>query len=279
MAAEKKKNVVYKTDEEIELIRTNCLLVCKALTLVAEMIGPGVSGRKIDEQAEQLIRDHGGVPGFKGLYDFPATLCVSVNNQVVHGIPYEQEFKDGDIVSVDCGVYMNDFYGDAAYTFPIGDVEEKVMELCRVTKASLYLGIEQAVVGKRMGDIGYAIQQYTERKHRYGVVRELVGHGVGRILHEGPEVPNYGRRGKGMVMKDGLVIAIEPMINLGKKDVKSYEDGTVITKDKKPSAHYEHTVAVRKNKADILSNHDPIEAAILQNPNVKEVASILEMVA
>ncbi|MEM6317359.1 MAG: type I methionyl aminopeptidase [Bacteroidota bacterium] len=279
MAAEKKKNVVYKTDEEIELIRTNCLLVCKALTLVAEMIGPGVSGRKIDEQAEQLIRDHGGVPGFKGLYDFPATLCVSVNNQVVHGIPYEQEFKDGDIVSVDCGVYMNDFYGDAAYTFPIGDVEEKVMELCRVTKASLYLGIEQAVVGKRMGDIGYAIQQYTERKHRYGVVRELVGHGVGRILHEGPEVPNYGRRGKGMVMKDGLVIAIEPMINLGKKDVKSYEDGTVITKDKKPSAHYEHTVAVRRNKADILSNHAPIEAAILKNPNVKEVASILELVA
>ena len=270
-----KKEIYYKTDEEIELIRHNCLLVCKALTLVAELIGPGVAGKTIDEQAEQLIRDHGAVPGFKGLYDFPATLCVSVNNQVVHGVPYGQEFRDGDIVSVDCGVFMNNFYGDAAYTFPIGEVDEKVMELCRITKASLYRGIEQAVSGKRIGDIGFAIQNYTERQHRYGVVRELVGHGVGRILHEGPEVPNYGRRGQGVKMKEGLVIAIEPMINLGKRDVATYEDGTVVARDNKPSAHYEHTVAVRKHKADILSDHKPIEAAIQKNPNVREVEDIL----
>ena len=274
-----KKDIIYKTDEEIELIRKNCLMVCDALTLVAELIGPGVSGKKIDEQAEQLIRDNGAVPGFKGLYGFPATLCVSVNDQVVHGVPYGQEFRDGDIVSVDCGVYLNDYYGDAAYTFCIGDVDEKVMELCRITKASLYLGIEQAITGKRIGDISYAIQNYTEKKHRYGVVRELVGHGVGRALHEGPEVANYGKRGKGTKMKDGLVIAIEPMINLGRKDVKSLEDGTVVTKDGKPSAHYEHTVAVRKNKADILSNHAPIEAAILKNPNLKVVEDILAVMA
>ena len=277
--ANKKKNVIYKTDEEVELIRKNCLMVSEALTLVASIIGPGVSGKKIDEQAEQLIRDNGAIPGFKGLYGFPATLCVSVNDEVVHGIPYNHEFKDGDIVSVDCGVYLNDYYGDAAYTFCIGDVDEKVMELCRITRASLYKGIEQAVVGKRVGDIGFAIQHYTERQHGYGVVRELVGHGVGRALHEGPEVPNYGRRGKGMVMKNGLVIAIEPMINLGKKDVKSFEDGTVITKDRMPSAHYEHTVVVRKDKADILSNHVPIEAAILKNPNLKEVKDILAVSA
>ena len=279
MAAESKKDIIYKTDAEIELIRKNCLLVSKALTLVAELIGPGVSGKMIDEQAEQLIRDHGGVPGFKGLYDFPATLCVSSNEQVVHGIPYDKEFKNGDIVSVDCGVFMNEYYGDAAYTFCIGDVDEKIMELCRITKASLYKGIDQAVVGKRIGDIGFAIQNYTEKKHRYGVVRELVGHGVGRILHEAPQVPNYGRRGKGILLKEGLVIAIEPMINLGRKDVKSFEDGTVVTKDKKPSAHYEHTVAVRKGKADILSNHAPIEAAILKNPNLKAVANIQPVLA
>lgn len=277
--AKEKKDIIYKTDEEVELIRKNCLMVCDALTLVAGMIGPGVSGKKIDEQAEQLIRDNGAVPGFKGLYGFPATLCVSVNDEVVHGIPYNHEFKDGDIVSVDCGVYLNDFYGDAAYTFCIGDVDEKIMELCRITKASLYKGIEKAIPGNRIGDIGFAIQNYTERKHGYGVVRELVGHGVGRVLHEGPEVPNYGRRGKGTMMKDGLVIAIEPMINLGKKDVKSFEDGTVITKDRKPSAHYEHTICVRKGKADILSNHAPIEAAILKNPNLKEVADILAAIA
>ena len=273
-----KKDIIYKTDDEIELIRKNCLMVCDVLTLVAEMIGPGVSGRKIDEQAEQLIRDNGAVPGFKGLYGFPATLCVSVNEQVVHGIPYEQEFKDGDIVSVDCGVFLNDFYGDAAYTFCIGDVDEKIMELCRITRASLYKGIEKAVSGNRIGDIGYAIQSYTEAQG-YGVVRELVGHGVGRVLHEGPEVPNYGRRGKGVKMKDGLVIAIEPMINLGKKDVRTFQDGTVIAKDRKPSAHYEHTIAVRKNKADILSNHAPVEAAILKNPNLKEVEDILAIEA
>ncbi len=275
--AERKKDIFYKTDEEIEIIRDNCLLVCKTLALVAEMIGPGVSGDNIDKQAEQLIRDHGGVPGFKGLYDFPATLCVSVNEQVVHGVPSEQEFRDGDIVSVDCGVFMNGYYGDAAYTFAIGEVADEVMELLRITKASLYKGIECAVSGKRIGDIGFAIQHYTERVHHYGVVRELVGHGVGRDLHEGPEVPNYGKRGKGIKLKEGLVIAIEPMINLGKKDVISFQDGTVLAKDKKPSAHFEHTVAVRKHRADILSDHSFIEAAILKNSNLKEVANLFEL--
>jgi len=271
--AGKKKNIVYKTDEEVELIRRNCLMVSEALTLVASIIGPGVSGKKIDEQAEQLIRDNGAIPGFKGLYGFPATLCVSVNEEVVHGIPYNHEFKDGDIVSVDCGTYMNEFYGDAAYTFALGDVDEKTMELLRVTKTALYKGIDNAIVGRRLGDISHAIQDYCERQNRYGVVRELVGHGLGKKLHEPPEVPNFGKRGRGAILKDGLVIAIEPMVNLGKREVRQSPDGhTIITKDRTPSAHFEHTVAVRKGKADILSNHMEIEENIKNNPEVREVS-------
>ena len=268
--------IFYKTDEEVELIRESCLLVCKTLALVGELIGPGIKGIDIDAQAEQLIRDHGAVPGFKGYRDFPATLCVSVNEQVVHGIPSDIAFKDGDIVSVDCGVLMNGYYGDAAYTFAIGDVKEEIMQLLRVTKASLYKGIQQAIVGKRVGDISSAIQHYTERGHNYSVVRELVGHGLGRSLHEAPEVPNFGTRGQGPRLKDGLVIAIEPMINLGKRDVITAKDNwTVISKDRMPSAHFEHTVAVRRQKADILSNHTFVEAAIRKNDNVKEVADLL----
>jgi len=268
--------IFYKTDEEVELIRESCLLVCKTLALVGELIGPGIKGIDIDAQAEQLIRDHGAIPGFKGYRDFPATLCVSVNEQVVHGIPSGIEFKDGDIVSVDCGVLMNGYYGDAAYTFAIGDVREEIMELLRVTKASLYKGIQQAIVGKRVGDISSAIQHYTERGHKYSVVRELVGHGVGRSLHEAPEVPNFGVRGQGPRLKDGLVIAIEPMINLGKRDVITAKDNwTVISKDRMPSAHFEHTVVVRRQKADILSNHTFVEEAISKNANVKEVADLL----
>jgi len=264
--------IYYKTDEEIELIRQSCLLVCKALTHVAGMIKPGMTGEEIDKEAEQLIRDHNAVPGFKGYRGFPATLCISVNEGVVHGIPTKEAFKDGDVVSVDCGSLMNDFYGDAAYTFALGDVKEETMELLRVTKTSLYMGIEAAKVGNRIGDIGYAVQNYCEKTHPYGVVRELVGHGLGRSLHEAPEVPNYGKRGRGPKLQDGLVIAIEPMVNLGVKEVRQSDDGwTIITKDKMPSAHFEHTIAVRKGGPDILSNHTMIEEAIAKNPNVQVV--------
>lgn len=267
--------IYYKTDEEIELIRQSCLLVCKVLTHVGSVIRPGISGAQIDKEAEELIRDHGAVPGFKGYRGFPNTLCISVNEQVVHGIPSDKEFKDGDIVSVDCGTFMNEFYGDAAYTFALGEVSPQIMKLLSVTKTSLYKGIEKAVDGKRIGDIGFAIQEYCERKHRYGVVRELVGHGLGRNLHEAPEVPNYGKKGKGPKMRDGLVIAIEPMINLGRKEVSQAKDGwTIISRDKTPSAHFEHTVAVRKQKADLMSDHTEVEKAIADNPNVNEVPLI-----
>ncbi len=268
-----KSTIFYKTDEEVEFIRESCMLVCKALTHVASIIRPGITGVQIDKEAETLIRDHKAKPGFKGYQGFPATLCISVNEAVVHGIPSKEEFKDGDIVSVDCGTFINGFYGDAAYTFALGDVKEEVMKLLTVTKDSLYRGIEQAIVGRRMGDISYAIQHFCEREHNYGVVKELVGHGIGRNLHEAPEVPNYGRKGKGIKLQDGLVIAIEPMVNLGKRDItKAEDDWTIIAKDQKPSAHYEHTVVVRKNKADILSNHKIIEEAIKNNPEIKEIS-------
>lgn len=271
------KTVYYKTDEEIELIRESCLLVCKALAHVASIIRPGISSVEIDKEAEQLIADHGAVPGFKGYRGFPATLCVSTNEQVVHGIPVEERvFEEGDIVSVDCGVLMNGFFGDSAYTFPLGEVPEELMKLCEVTNTSLYKAIDAAVAGQRLGDIGHAVQQYVEKEHQYGVIRELVGHGIGRELHEGPDVPNYGRRGRGIKLKEGLVIAIEPMVNLGKREVRTAKDGwTIISKDKKPSAHYEHTIAVRKGQADILSNHKIIEQAIEKNPNVQSVSNKL----
>lgn len=270
--------IFYKTDEEVELIRTNCLMVSKTLALVGELIRPGVKGLDIDAQAEQLIRDNGGVPGFKGYRGFPATLCISVNEQVVHGIPSDIEFKDGDVVSVDCGVLMNGYYGDAAYTFALGDVKEEVMQLLRVTKASLYKGIQQAIVGKRVGDISSAVQHYSERIHKYGVVRELVGHGLGRNLHEAPEVPNFGRRGQGPKMLDGLVIAIEPMVNMGVKEVETLDDDwTVVSKDRLPSAHYEHSVVVRKGQADILSTHKYVEESIRKNPNLKEVSDLIAL--
>ncbi len=265
--------IFYKTDEEIELIRASCLLVSKTLGLVGEMIKPGITGKELDRAAESFIRDHKAVPGFKGYRGFPATLCISKNEQVVHGIPSDKPFKSGDIVSIDCGVFMDDYYGDAAYTFALGEVREEVMYLLKATKAALYKGIENAKIGSRLGDIGDAIQQYAERDHSYGVVRELVGHGIGRNLHEAPEVPNYGKRGKGHKLKDGLVIAIEPMINLGRKEVRQATDNwTIITIDKKPSAHYEHTVAVRKSGPDILSSHKFVEEAIKNNPEIQEIS-------
>ncbi len=262
-----------KSAEEIELIRQSCLLVCQTLAEVGKVIRPGMSGAEIDRLAETFVRDHGATPAFKGYRGFPATLCVSRNEQVVHGIPTgEQVFQDGDIVSVDCGVLLNGYFGDSAYTFPLGAVDPETMKLCTVTNTSLYLAIEQAEAGNRLGDIGYAVQHYVEGQHKYGVVRELVGHGIGKSLHEEPEVPNYGKRGRGIKLREGLVIAIEPMVNLGRRSVGTEKDGwTVIAKDRKPSAHYEHTVAVRKGGADILSNHALIEEAIRNNENVQYV--------
>ena len=229
-----------------------------------------MTGEEIDTKAEAFIRDHGALPGFKGLYGCPSTLLVSRNEAVVHGLPSkEQVFQDGDILSIDCGTYMNEFYGDAAYTFCVGEVNEEILQLCRVTNESLYIGIENAVIGKRVGDISHAIQYYTEKEHNYSVVRELVGHGLGKSMHEAPDVPNYGRRGQGPVLKEGLVIAIEPMVNMGRREVRTLsDDWTIVTKDKKPAAHYEHTIAVTKNGPDILSNHEIIIEAIEKNPNV-----------
>jgi methionyl aminopeptidase len=266
------KRMFYKTGPEIELIRKANLVVSKTLAHVASILKPGVTGEEIDKQAEELILDHGGRPAFKGYHGFPATLCVSYNDIVVHGIPSKREFKENDIVSVDCGVELEGFYGDAAFTFAFQDVEEPILELLRVTYASLYLGIEQAVHGNRVGDISAAIQEYCERKNRYGVVRDLVGHGVGRSLHEDPEVPNYGKRGKGPLIMEGLVIAIEPMINLGKKEVHQADDGwTIHTRDRMPSAHFEHSVVVMKNKADILSDHTYLLDEIKNNPYLQEI--------
>ncbi|MEM7101515.1 MAG: type I methionyl aminopeptidase [Bacteroidota bacterium] len=268
-----KGTVFYKTDEEIELMRESNLLVAKTLGLVASMIGTGVSGKKIDTAAEEFIRDHNAVPGFKGYGGFPATLCISINDQVVHGIPSDEPFKNGDVVSVDCGVKMNGFFGDCAFTFAIGDVDQATIELLEVTQESLYIGIEKAIVGARLGDISNAIQMFAEREHGYGVVRELVGHGIGRNLHEPPEVPNYGRRGQGPKLKEGLVIAIEPMVNLGTRHVRQKKDGwTIVTRDNKPSAHFEHSVAIRKNGPDILSTHEYVEASIKNNPELKEIS-------
>jgi methionyl aminopeptidase len=226
---------------------------------MAKLIRPGIKTIELDKIAEQYIRDHGGVPGFKGYNGFPFSLCISVNEHVVHGFPSERELKDGDIVSVDCGVLKNGFYGDSAYTFAVGDVKKEIIDLMARTKESLYLGIEAAVAGNRVGDIGYAIQNFVEQ-FGYSVVRDLVGHGLGKNLHEKPEVPNYGKRGSGPKLKEGMVLAIEPMINLGKKGVVQEKDGwTIRTADRLPSAHYEHDVVIRKGKAEVLSTFEFIE--------------------
>jgi methionyl aminopeptidase len=249
----------YKTQEEIELIRQSSLLVGRTLAAVAKEIKPGVTTASLDKIAEDFIRSNGGKPAFKGYRGFSGTLCVSVNAQVVHGIPGKYELRDGDIVSVDCGVHMNGYFGDSAFTFPVGQVAEETMRLLRITKESLYKGIEKVVAGNRLGDVSFAVQEHAE-KNGYSVVRELVGHGIGKNLHEEPEVPNYGKRGSGPKLSDGLVIAIEPMINMGKKEVKQERDGwTITTADGKPSAHFEHTVAICNGKAEILSSFEEIE--------------------
>jgi len=256
--------IFLKTDEEIELLRISNQIVAKALAEVAKLIAPGVSTAQLDKVAEEFIRDNGAVPGFLGYGGFPKSICTSVNDQVVHGIPSEKVIlKEGDIISVDCGAYINGFHGDSAYTFPVGEVKSEIMDLLRTTKESLFLGIEQAVEGKRMGDIGFAIQSHCEAKG-YSVVREMIGHGVGRNLHESPEVPNYGRKGNGTMLKTGMTIAIEPMINLGKRQLVFENDGwTTRTIDRLPSAHFEHSVAVRKGKADILSTFEYIEQVLV----------------
>lgn len=251
--------IKYKNSDEIELLRQNGQLVGRTLAEVGKNIKPGVKTITLDKIAEEFIRDNGAVPGFKGYGGFPNTLCVSVNDEVVHGIPGNRELKEGDIVSIDCGTILHGYYGDSAYTFAVGNVSEEKRLLMQRTKESLFKGIEMAVAGKRVGDIGYAIQHYVEG-FNYSVVRELVGHGIGRNMHESPEIPNYGRRGSGTKLKKGIVICIEPMINLGKRNVYQCDDGwTIKTTDGMPSAHYELTVAINNGKADLLSTFDFVE--------------------
>lgn len=252
----------YKSEDEIDLIRESSLLVAKTHAEISNLIKPGVTTLQLDKIAEEYIKDNGGLPAFKGYSGFPNTLCASVNEQVVHGIPNNDPLNDGDIISIDCGVVMNGYYGDSAYTYEVGEVSNTIKDLLTRTKESLYKGIEQAVSGNRLGDIGFAIQNYVE-KFGYGVVREMVGHGIGKSLHEEPQVPNYGRKGNGIMLKEGLVIAIEPMINLGTKRIKQHSDGwTIITADKKCSAHFEHTIVVRKGRAEVLSSFEEIEKRI-----------------
>jgi methionyl aminopeptidase len=252
----------YKTDEEIEIIRESGKILGKAHAEVAKLVKPGIPTIELDRVAYQFILDNGGTPSFKGFHGFPYTLCISVNENVVHGFPSSYELKEGDIISIDCGVKWNGYHSDSAYTYGVGEVKPGVQKLLDYTKQSLYLGIEQAVVGNRVGDIGFAVQSYVE-KEGFSVVRELVGHGLGKNLHEKPEVPNYGNKGKGLKLENNLVIAIEPMINLGKKSVIQEKDGwTIRTVDRMPSAHFEHTVAVKKGKADILTTFEYIEEVL-----------------
>ncbi len=260
--------IPIKTEKEIEIIKESSLLVGKTLAEVAKYIKPGVSTGELDKIAETFIRDNNAIPGFKGYMGYPATLCISINEEVVHGIPGKRELHEGDIVSIDCGVKKNGYFGDSAYTFAIGEVEKNLLLLMQHTKESLYKAIENAIVGKRVGDIGYAVQSYVEG-FGYSVVRDLVGHGLGKKLHEKPEVPNYGRRGTGKSLKERMVLAIEPMITLGTFKVVQEKDGwTVRTIDKLPAAHFEHDVVIRKGKAEILSTFDYIEEVLINNINI-----------
>ncbi len=252
--------IIYKTREEIETIRESADILGRAHGEVAKQVKPGVKTLELDRIAEEFIRDNGGVPSFKGYNDtFPGSLCISVNEQVVHGIPSQYELREGDIISIDCGVYYKGFHSDSAYTYAVGKVSEEVKKLLTITKESLYKGIEMAVSGNRIGDVSFAIQSYVE-KSNLSVIRELVGHGLGRSLHESPEVPNFGRRGQGPKLREGMVIAIEPMVNLGKRQVVQERDGwTIRTSDRKPSAHFEHTVAIQQGSCDILTTFKYIE--------------------
>lgn len=251
--------MLQKTEEEILKLKRSSLLVGKTLGEVAKILKPGITTKYIDSIAEQYIRDNGGIPGFKGYAGYPASLCISINDEVVHGIPGNRVIKEGDIVSVDCGAIIDGYHGDYAYSFIVGETDDKVKELVSITKESLYKGIEQAIVGNHIGDIGYAIQLHVER-HGFSVVRDLVGHGIGTNMHEKPEVPNYGKRGMGFPLVENMVICIEPMINLGRKSVTQDDDGwTVRTRDGKPSAHFEHMVVVRKDKPEVISTYEFVE--------------------
>tara|TARA_R110001583_G_scaffold44872_3_gene142039 strand:+ start:1763 stop:2623 length:861 start_codon:yes stop_codon:yes gene_type:complete len=254
--------IIVKTPEEIELMRESALIVSKTLGMLASEVKPGVTTLYLDKLAEDFIRDHGAVPGFLGLYDFPNSLCMSPNAQVVHGIPNDTPLVEGDIISIDCGALKNNYYGDHAYTFEVGEVTPEVKKLLEVTKQSLYIGIKEFKIGNRVGDVGYAIQKFTEA-HGYGVVRELVGHGLGQKMHEDPEMPNYGRRGRGKKFVEGMVVAIEPMTNMGTKRIKQLKDGwTILTADGKPSAHFEHDVALVNGKPELLSTFKYIYDAL-----------------
>lgn len=267
--------IIIKSKDEIEYIRKSSLLVGKTLAEVARHLKPGITTGQLDAIAEKFIRENGGSPSFKGYHGYKHSLCISVNEEIVHGIPGERIIQDGDVVSVDCGVFMNGFHGDSAYTFPVGDVTEEKLQLLRVTKTSLYRGIAKAKPGNRIGDISAAVQEYAEA-NGYGVVRELVGHGIGRTLHEKPEVANYGKKGAGPILKPGMTIAIEPMINMGTRQIRQLSDGwTVITQDKKPAAHFEHTIAITDGVADILSSFSDIELAIEENSYIKEKIATL----
>ena len=258
--------IKVKTREEIEIMRESALVVSRTLGVLASEVKPGVSTLFLDKIAEEYIRSQDAIPGFLGLYDFPNTLCMSPNAQVVHGIPNDKPLEEGDIISIDCGALKNGFYGDHAYTFAVGEIEEETKKLLEVTKQSLYEGIRELKAGNRIGDVGYAIQKYCEDRG-YGVVRELVGHGLGKKMHEDPEMPNYGKRGRGKKLINGMVVAIEPMINMVVKEIIQLNDGwTIKTADLKPSAHFEHTVVVRKGKAEILSSFDFIDE-VLKNKN------------
>ena len=258
--------IYYKSPEEVELIRESSLLVSKTLAEVAKIIAPGITTLALDKMAYEFIKDHGAIPAFLNYGGFPNSLCISPNDQVVHGFPNDYVIKEGDLISVDCGVIKNNFFGDSAYTFSIGEVDAEKQKLTKVTQECLILAIEKAVVGMRIGDVAFAVQNHAEN-NGFGVVRELVGHGVGVKLHEKPEVPNYGKRGNGMKLEEGMVIAIEPMINAGTAAVKFWNDGwTVTTRDNKPSAHFEHTVAIKKGKADVLSTFLLIEE-VLKGPS------------
>jgi|TARA_B110000503_G_scaffold40257_1_gene66075 methionyl aminopeptidase len=247
---------LIKSSEEIELIRESALLVSKTLGMLASEIKPGITSLYLDSLAENFIRDHEAIPGFLGLYDFPNTLCISPNSQVVHGIPNNTILKDGDIISIDCGVLKNGYYGDHAYTFEVGEVDEKIKLLLKSTKESLYKGILQFKTGNRVGDVGFAIQNHNEL-NGFGVVRELVGHGLGRQMHEKPEMPNYGKRGTGKKFQNGMVVAIEPMINMGVSKIDQLEDGwTILTSDNLPSAHFEHNIALIDGEPNLLSTFD-----------------------
>lgn len=251
-----------KSEEDIRILRENALIVSRTLAEVAKYIEPGIKTIELDRIAEDFLVEEGAIPGFKGYNGFPNTLCISINDEIVHGIPGERVLKNGDIVSIDCGSIKNGFYGDSAYTFAVGDVAPEVLDLLRRTRESLFLAIEMAVSGKRVGDISAAVQEYVE-SFEYSIVRELVGHGIGRHLHEKPDIPNYGKKGSGVKLQEGLVICIEPMINLGTKNILQAKDGwTIRTADRLPSAHFELTVVVRKEKADVLSTFQYIEEVL-----------------